>query len=394
MKRLHDDRVRFVWIGILTIMVTGSARVCAEFLFGEPNKVSTLNTASFEGLGNLSSDGLTLYLASSDPRGGNGCSDIYIATRLTLDDNWRTPLKLDAPVNTDASEDSPCLSADGLELYFCDGWNLLLAGNGCLHRPGGYGEGDIWVSTRATKEDPWGEPVNLGSNVNGPDWDSGPSISSDGLSLYFHSYGRADSYGLSDIYVTQRDTKEDPWGPAENLGSIINNNRHNMYPTISPDGLCLYFSKGEFYNSYAKSRDKVYVSTRPSVDSPWEEPVPFTPVNSSLSQYSVKYVTGCSTLYFARCDNWNPWDTDSYPITAGTTDIWQVEVTPMLDFNSDGIIDAGDIAIMVDIDNWHTENKLCDIAPAPLGDGFVDMQDLTVLAEHLFEAFTLVEANR
>jgi len=28
---------------------------------------------------------------------------------------------------------------------------------------------------------------------------------------------------------------------------------------------------------------------------------------------------------------------------------------------------------------------LCDIGPAPFGDGIVDVQDLIVLAEHLFE---------
>ncbi|MHC4433782.1 MAG: LamG domain-containing protein, partial [Planctomycetota bacterium] len=38
----------------------------------------------------------------------------------------------------------------------------------------------------------------------------------------------------------------------------------------------------------------------------------------------------------------------------------------------------------------HTENTLCDIAPAPFGDGFVDVQDLTVLAEHLFEDYRLI----
>jgi len=64
-------------------------------------------------------------------------------------------------------------------------------------------------------------------------------------------------------------------------------------------------------------------------------------------------------------------------------DIWQVSIEPVVDLNSDGIVDAADMCIIVD--NWHTENTLCDIAPAPLGDGFVDVQDLIVLAEHLFE---------
>jgi len=59
-------------------------------------------------------------------------------------------------------------------------------------------------------------------------------------------------------------------------------------------------------------------------------------------------------------------------------------VTRTADFNADGIVDAADMSIMVDY--WGTDNPLCDIGPMPWGDGVVDVQDLIVLAEHLFEA--------
>jgi hypothetical protein len=59
------------------------------------------------------------------------------------------------------------------------------------------------------------------------------------------------------------------------------------------------------------------------------------------------------------------------------------EFGTLFDFNWDGIVDGEDVSIM--IDNWNTDSPLCDIAPLPLGDGFVDVQDLTILAEHLFE---------
>jgi sugar lactone lactonase YvrE len=56
---------------------------------------------------------------------------------------------------------------------------------------------------------------------------------------------------------------------------------------------------------------------------------------------------------------------------------------PVVDFNGDGIVDSADMCIMVD--QWGTDNQLCDIGPTPWGDGIVDVQDLIVLAEHLFE---------
>jgi len=53
------------------------------------------------------------------------------------------------------------------------------------------------------------------------------------------------------------------------------------------------------------------------------------------------------------------------------------------DLNRDGIVDSADMRIIVD--HWGTDEPLCDIGPVPFGDGIVDIQDLIVLAEHLFE---------
>jgi predicted outer membrane repeat protein len=53
------------------------------------------------------------------------------------------------------------------------------------------------------------------------------------------------------------------------------------------------------------------------------------------------------------------------------------------DLNRDGIVDSADMCMMVDY--WHTYEPICDISPIPFGDGIVDVQDLIILAEHLFE---------
>jgi len=68
--------------------------------------------------------------------------------------------------------------------------------------------------------------------------------------------------------------------------------------------------------------------------------------------------------------------------------MWQSTITPIVDLNSDGIVDSADMCIMVD--HWGTNEPLCDIGPMPWGDGIVDVQDLIVLAEHLFEEPGLV----
>jgi hypothetical protein len=72
----------------------------------------------------------------------------------------------------------------------------------------------------------------------------------------------------------------------------------------------------------------------------------------------------------------------------GSQDLWQTEITPIVDLNSDNVVDSTDICIM--IDHWGQDYSLCDIGPMPWGDGIVDAEDLKVLAEHLFEDYRLI----
>jgi hypothetical protein len=64
------------------------------------------------------------------------------------------------------------------------------------------------------------------------------------------------------------------------------------------------------------------------------------------------------------------------------------EQPPVVDFNGDGIVDSIDVCMMIDY--WGTDEQIYDIAPPPLGDGIVDVQDLILLSEHLFEDHRLV----
>jgi len=67
-----------------------------------------------------------------------------------------------------------------------------------------------------------------------------------------------------------------------------------------------------------------------------------------------------------------------------TSTVYELTINPLPpDFNGDGIVNAGDMCIM--IDHWGTDNSSCDIGPMPWGDGIVDVEDLKVFAEYLFE---------
>ncbi|CAN5515532.1 OmpA family protein [soil metagenome] len=86
----------------------------------------------------------------------------------------------------------------------------------------------------------WDDITNMGPTVNDPkQWDSQPSVSADGNTLFFAS--ARDSMTGIDIYETHRDTKG-KWSQAKKLPPPINTNGNDKAPFIHQDGRTLYFS--------------------------------------------------------------------------------------------------------------------------------------------------------
>jgi hypothetical protein len=133
-----------------------------------------------------SADGLTLFFTAWDTAGEQ--NDIYQATRASLTSPWGNVVKLGAEINTVGYHDAmPSISSDGLRLLFNS------------NRPGGFGKYDLYVATRTSVDAPWQQAVNLGAQVNTAHDDKGPSISSNGSLLYFHSDRHGGSSAI-DLY--------------------------------------------------------------------------------------------------------------------------------------------------------------------------------------------------
>ncbi len=160
--------------------------------------------------------------------GGQGGYDLWVCKRASPEDDWGPPENLGPTVNSAGNDASASITADGLELYFSS------------NRPGGYGGYDLYVTRRATRNSPWGPATNLGPKVNSVYDDGNLSVSSDGLELYFAS-NRPGGYGGDDLYVSKRATTQDPWGDPVNLGPAVNSPADEAAPCLSPDGLLLFF---------------------------------------------------------------------------------------------------------------------------------------------------------
>jgi len=168
--------------------------------------------------------------------------DIFVSKKD--DYGWidAEPLK---EVNSIFNEGSACISKDGQHLFFsrCDA-------------PDTYGNCDLFYA-ELLENGTWGNVQNLGSHINSKSWDSHPSLTHSGDTLYFAS-DRIGGFGLSDIYYTYRD-KKGKWSKAQNAGPYINTRNNEVSPFYHPTFDVLYFSSnghllnfGEFdiYKSY------------------------------------------------------------------------------------------------------------------------------------------------
>jgi len=168
----------------------------------------------------------------------------------------------------------------------------------------------------------WSAPVNLGPVVNSPFAEAGTYISKDGLSLYFGS-GRPGGVGPTntmDIWVSHRDSTDEPWGPPVNLDSPVNTTDNEQTPMLSIDGHRLYFAR-DGVGGYG-SQD-LYVSRRQHAwdDTGWRDPVNLGPgVNTTSEENGPSIIeddaTGILTLYFSSTRDTGMGGEDIYTSTA------------------------------------------------------------------------------
>jgi hypothetical protein len=136
---------------------------------------------------------------------------------------WTTPINIIPELQVDDDCVPTSISYDGTELYF--------------YRTNDY-LGDIYVSNLVNNK--WTKIRKLNANINTKYWESHASLSRDGKTLYFTS-NREGGYGGLDIYKSGR-TSGDNWGPAINLGPLVNSEYNEESPFLTSEGNRLYFS--------------------------------------------------------------------------------------------------------------------------------------------------------
>ena len=297
-----------VFVGVVAALTFGSVMYAQHFgdwaapvsVEAIPGTSSDLNTTFNDVCAIQSPDGLSLFISSNRP-GGMGGLDIWVARRANSDDPFGAPENLGAPVNGTGNDFCPA-PVRGNRLYFNS------------NRAGGCGALDIYF-TRLHKGE-WTEPENLGCDINGSASDGYPSyfeddegnsylyfssnrtggfepggsdvdiyfsvngaapklapglntagddlrtsVRKDGREIVFDS-NRSGTLGGSDIWTATRESIFDDWAAPIHLDATINSPANEVRPTLSWDGLTMYFDSnrpgGEgLSDNYVTTREKL-----------------------------------------------------------------------------------------------------------------------------------------
>lgn len=191
---------------------------------------------------------------------GEHFEDIFVSTYSETDNKWGKATPIGKNINGSGHEATINLSADGLKL-------LVYKDDG--------GNGNIYVSELKGKE--WGTAEYVSAPINSSAWESHACFSSDNRVLYFVS-NRGGGVGGRDIYKCLK-LPNGEWGPAQNLGDVINTKYDEDGIFIHPDGKQIFFSsKG--HNSMGGF--DIFTSVINDENGNWSPPVNYGyPVNTT-----------------------------------------------------------------------------------------------------------------
>ena len=200
---------------------------------GEP-----VNTKGHDATSGIAPDESVFYVY----RGARRQGEIFTSQFDTT--GWQKPKRQEESKETGtrvSQEQSISFTFDGKTAYFAS------------DREGGFGGFDIWVMHKdSSGNGGWGEPVNLGPEINTPKDEISPFVVPDGKSLFFSSNGHQTMGGL-DIFYAQKGKTDTSWSEPKNLGWPINTVENDAFYRLSATGKTAYYASermGESLGGY------------------------------------------------------------------------------------------------------------------------------------------------
>jgi outer membrane protein OmpA-like peptidoglycan-associated protein/tetratricopeptide (TPR) repeat protein len=255
-----------------------------------------INTADHEYFPTITVDGSTILFTRriKDDRvpGPIKEQEDFYVSQLNDRNMWGQAVAMPTNVNTINNEGAPTISADGRSLVFVACPDA--SGDNYGENRTGKGSCDLFYTKKLGQR--WTDPVNIPGNINSFHWETQPSLSADGKTLYFIRGIRGKNQtDDSDIYVSRLQSNG-TWGTPERLPDIINTRMQEESVLIHPDGKTLYFaSRGHV----GMGGSDLFVS-RMDEQGNWTKPVNLGyPINTRYDENSLMVSPDGEIAFFA-----------------------------------------------------------------------------------------------
>lgn len=254
--------------------------------FNPINIGPNINSALDEYLVTITADERELIFTLRRPRDENSAcamclfeEDFYYSEKK--EGEWQPRQPMAPPINSNYNEGAQSISPDGKYFFYT-----------LCNADYGYGSCDMYWSRRIGNR--WSRPRNMGEPVNTPLWESQPSMSPNGKTIYF-SANRPGGYGGFDLWKCEM-IEEGIFTEPVNLGPNINTEFDENAPFIHADGRTLYFVSNGWPGM--GGRDIYYATLQP--DNSWSKPVNLGyPVNTTMDELNIFINAGGTIAYFA-----------------------------------------------------------------------------------------------
>ena len=252
-----------------------------------------INTENNEYFPTITVDGKTILFTRELPLKGmpRGQEDFFVS-ELSDEGAWQTAIAMPNNINTSGNEGAPTLAPDGKSLIFVACETMNGTGDYGPNKQG-YGSCDLFFTKKIGSR--WMTPINLPGKVNTSSWETQPSLSSDGKTMYFiRSTGRGYERN-SDIYVSFKDDNGN-WSMPGKLPPNINTPYKEESVLIHPDGKTLYFSS----NGHIGMGGTDLYMTKKQLDGSWSDPVNLGyPINTAANENSLLVSADGEVAFFA-----------------------------------------------------------------------------------------------
>ncbi len=294
-KNANDELIRKSYT-IRESCVFAKAAIGNPIDFNPINIGPGINTAQPEYFPTITVDGKTILftrrIKDGRVRGPIAEQEDFFVSQLSNKNIWQTAVEMPPNVNTINNEGAPTIAPDGRSLVFVACPDATGTDYGVNRN--GRGSCDLFYTKKLGSR--WTNPVNLPGKVNSYHWETQPSLSSDGKTMYFIRgiRGRNQTQN-SDIYVTKLQA-DGTWGTAVRLPDHINTPDQEESVLIHPDGKTLYFaSRGHV----GMGGSDLFVS-RMDKDGNWSKPENLGyPINTKYDENSLMVSPDGEIAFFA-----------------------------------------------------------------------------------------------